>query len=247
MSKTWKPLLVLTTTTASLAVLGAVTVPSESLMRRATTDAKQWVIEHRTALPSDLEAISTLPYLHRKAVIDSLSLEGRRRLLTEQLDAFLLPVDQLSAVQKRMRAGIGKQFTTAQSHFIEWSRDTLQVILGPRASLPQLTAFSRIVCAEAARVFDPRTQRLVFGTIGPEDPNYVAMAGKSRSVTRASMFPKVFAMGYQAAVKLGVAKATDCDCTSRFCDCETCNASPCVASAVHCGCFFADLCVSVCD
>jgi hypothetical protein len=212
--------------------------------QRARTDAKKWALA-TSVMPSTLAELGRLPYEHRRAAVAQMTLAQRRVYLTEHLDAFLLPREQLTPIQAAVLASVGTDLTSSERDLIRWARDTLQEVLGSASDHAGFVRFGEVLCQKARARFTPRTQQLVFGRIGPPDPAYERMLNGA-AVTRLSVLPDVRPFMRIGLAKLGLA-SFECNCADRFCDCETCGDNgPCSVVMYNCGCIQASPCNQLC-
>jgi hypothetical protein len=194
--------------------------PTQSQLVRE--EAVLWAQTHRDAFPTTFTAYALLSSPMRKAIYQELSSPARQVLWQEHLDAYLLPDDQLSPVQRRMVRELDKPLTARQKTLIQELRDSVL----PRAFQVGLSDEQRQQAAgrlcEVGQVHLGRTKAYqILGNMGPIDSSFTALVrGEAKPAARIMSVAGTTHFARIALSKVGLYRFTTCFCnTSSLCEC----------------------------
>jgi hypothetical protein len=220
--------------------------PTQSQLLRE--EAVVWVQAHRDAFPTTFTAYASLPSPMRKAIYQELSWPARQALWQEHLDAYLLPDDLLSPIQRRTLHELDKPLTARQKTLIQELRDSVL----PRAFQLGLSDGQRRQVAgrlcEMGQVHLGRTKAYqILGNLGPIDSSFTALIRlEAKPPARIMSVAGTTHLTRVALSKFGLYRFTTCYCSiSSFCDCgdgSYCVNPHCASQQNGCGCFFLYAC-----
>lgn len=249
----------------SLFVLGAATPAVQPGSVEELARATEWVEANHDRLPANLEALSAIPKVYRKAVFTALNVEQRILVQREHLESFTLPEASLSPVQRRTLASLGNTRLSAyQKSVVQAAMDSLAILFGPSLSQVDKEAMANRLCAWKKSVFSPAIASVIFLNLGPL-PDKATRAYGSNDATRPSRQTSVLAAsafgGMEAMLARAISRLVSGDSPTRFyaCNCNPCSlcdcshgtwcpsaGGGCLPAGNNCGCFNAFPCVGWC-
>ena len=225
----------------------AVMPPPRSTLAGAHREALTWVEARGDNLPRTFDSIARLPLLVRRAVLQSLPVADRDRIWLDQFRTFVLPANQLSAVQQQMVADLGFALADSQKTMIQSVIDQISSGTVPDSTAEQRSRNSRSFCLAASKVFKRDAVNRIFVHLGPTDSTFIRLVSDkpAQATMLALQLGSVIRYG---AIKAGIlprSMADPCICFMNLGVCEGCADNkvctqtwpPCDAPIINnCGC-----------
>jgi hypothetical protein len=239
----------------SLLLVAATRPVAPSHLAVVQQEARAWVEANKSALPTTYDAVSQQPYEYRKAIWHTLTLPQMEALWRKQLDAFVLPTEQLTDAQRAVRAGLSKPLTDQQRAFIRVALDSLHQMFSDALPDEQRTELANRMCAYKKAIFDAELGAEVFARLGAPDSSYIQLskpAPKPASVIPANVLAAVRRLAEKVMLApkplmndCACNQGSNCECSGGACTQVQgdCNA----ISSNGCGCFWLFVCNGCCN
>jgi hypothetical protein len=213
-------------------------------------EAKAWVMAHQGRLPTSFTQLADMPMPYRERSFSGMTSKQKGDFWYDQLEAFLLPVGQLSPEQARLVAELPAPLTSEQRAIVQADRDSIRLVFDAALSLDQQRAFAQRLCARASAFFEKREAKLLFATLGPVDTAYVHLLEGQRfsatpapgvnpsSSSRVARFINVINMSAMFPADSGTGPGCNCNIGSICQSCKNVGLGCLEYDALTiCGCF----------
>lgn len=219
--------------------------PSEA--ERLRNDADAWVVSNAAGLPASIEQIAALPLPHRAVVMRTIPWSAREQIWRQHLDAFVLPHNELNAVQRETVARLNHKLSPSQRALVQAWRDSVLPLAFQAHLTPQKRqAIADPYCVRSKAVLGRALAFPILGMVGPRDTAYAAMLERDR---RASGLHHASLLGFERSltnmaravlVSTGMIANRSCSChVASMCDCPAnywCTGGGCGLIVEGCGC-----------
>ncbi len=143
-------------------------------LAEARRDGSVWAKANVSSLPSTLTEMSSLSMVKRQAAMRELPVSKRAAVWEEHLNSFVLPLDQLTPMQRRVRDEAGP-LNDAQVQLIRYAIAQLPLVFAHSPLDSAGLKVAAALCDSVKKVFAIKQSLPIFQSVGPIDSSYLKM------------------------------------------------------------------------